>query len=31
MLYVLKSIGPRVFEDTFNPSAKNGIGLQENH
>ncbi len=24
MLYVLKSLGPRVFEDTLNPSAKNG-------
>ena len=24
MLYVLKSLGPRAFEDTLNPSAKNG-------
>ena len=24
MLYVLKCMGPRVFEDTLNPSAKNG-------
>ena len=24
MLYVLKSMGPRAFEDTLNPSAKNG-------
>ena len=25
MLYVLKCLGPRFFEDTFNPSAKSGI------